>query len=81
MCLLQDISECYVHLYMHEDALEFANMAVSKAQPEEKADTYHAVLYLKAMSLAYLGQFDESTKILKQINLPEEVQFVDVFRE
>jgi len=66
---------------MHEDALEFVNMAISKAQPEEKADTYQGVLYLKAMSLAYLGNFEESTKILKLINLPEEVEFVEIFKQ
>ena len=40
---------------MYEDALEFANLAIGKASPEEKAEEWVTVLYLKALALAYLG--------------------------
>jgi tetratricopeptide (TPR) repeat protein len=74
--VLSDISQCYLQLQMHEDALHFANLAIEKATPEEKAEEWRAVLFLKATALSYLGEFDESIKMLELIKLPDEVKFV-----
>ena len=59
MTLLSNISQCYIKLYMYEDALEYSEKALDIRGNHSKS------LYRKAISLAYLFRFDESRLVLK----------------
>jgi len=76
LLICSDIAMSYMNLCLYEDAFEFCDRAI-------KADSYYKnvteffsvdldrlfveLLYLKAMCLAHLFQFQEAIKILKKL--------------
>ena len=74
LALLSNSIQCYINLEMYEDALMYANLALSVDSEHEKS------LFRKAVSLAFLFDFDQSISILQKLNMPSVIDQVEGLR-
>ena len=76
LLICSDITMSYMNLCLYEDAYAFCDRALKEQLYYENVTEFFTVdldrlyvelLYLKAMCLAHLSQFQEAIKILKQL--------------
>ena len=66
---------CFYNLRMYEDAIEYCDMILA----EEKKNIKTSLI--KAKSLAFLHEFEESRKIFKEVKFEKELNFVSLLEE